>query len=493
MNDKQTQQIQCWIGDDPSDTNSSDLFEQAKAYDLGIGVKEDKHKAACLYRKAMNQGDKKAKHNLAMLLISEEGDLSDKPTGIQMLQELADEGETYSIYSLGGCYMNGNGVTQDIDKGLELYHTASNMGLGIATYSIAAYHFNECHDIEAGMEYCKKAAEQGFALAASILEQMYEEGMGVEKDIDKAMTYLKRAAVLGDARCQLKYGVSLSRTDWTQGMEWMIKSANQKNPAALFIVGREYLNSDSHLFTDPQHFNIGVKMLREAAELGVKDASDFLAYYGLEREQSFDGRMASFYNILDNADRDTAQRAFLQMYECSEIGDPIAQCVMGVGYYYGTFVEQDKEKGLLLLKKACACDCTDALNTIGMVLNEEKRYEESFPYHKRSAELGDMYGLHNLGNAYFYARGVERDVKKAFDLWSEAADKGNPDSHFTLGNIFFRGEYVEQDIPLAIKCYEFSASHPCSTQRMAMERLVKVYQMTGNEKEAQVWNAKLKK
>ena len=147
MNDKETQQIQCWIEDNSADVNSSDLFEQAKAYDLGIGVEEDKHKAASLYREAMNQGDKRAKHNLAMLLVTEEGDLSDKPTGIQMLQELANEGETYSILSLGGCYMNGQGVKQDIDRGLELYHTASNMGLGIATYSIAAYHFNECHDI----------------------------------------------------------------------------------------------------------------------------------------------------------------------------------------------------------------------------------------------------------------------------------------------------------------------------------------------------------
>jgi hypothetical protein len=491
MNDKQTQQIQCWIEDNFADVNSSDLFEQAKAYDLGIGVKEDKHKAASLYREAMNQGDKKAKHNLAMLLVTEEGDLSDKPAGIQMLQELADEGETYSIYSLGGCYMNGQGVTQDIDKGLELYHTASNMGLGIATYSIAAYHFNECHNIETGMTYCEKAAEQGFALAASILEQIYEEGMGVEKDMDKAMTYMKQAAELGDARCQLKYGMLLCRTDRTLGAEWMIKSAYQKNPAALLIVGQEYLNSDSPLFSDLQHFYIGVQMLREAADLGVKEASEFLAYYGLEQEQSLDERVAWFYNILDEADRDTAQRAFQQMYACSEIGDPIAQCIMGMGYYYGTFVEQDKEKGMMLLKKACDCDCTDALNTIGMVLNEEKRYEESFPYHQRSAEKGDMYGLHNLGNAYFYARGVEQDIKKAYSLWGEAAVKGNPDSHYTLGNLFFRGEYVEQNIPLAIKGYTFAASHPCNTQRMAMEQLVQVYQMIGNEKEADEWNAKL--
>ena len=482
---------QFWVADNPADANSNDLFEQAKAYDLGIGVKQDKQRASCLYREAMNQGDKKAKHNLALLYIMQEGESDNVSAGIQMLQELADEGDAFSIYSLGGCYMNGKGVIQDISKGLELYQTASNLGLGIATYSIGAYYMNDCHNSAKGIEYCEKAAEQGFALAASILEQIYEEGMGVEKDLDKAMIYLKRAAELGDAQCQLKYGMLLCRTDKLQGVEWTIKSANQKNPAALFIVGQECLNSDSHLFADPQHFNIGVQMLREAADMGVKDASEFLAHYGLERELSLEERTAWFYNILDNADRDSAQLAFQQLYECSEIGDPIAQCILALGYYYGTFVEQDKEKGMSLLKKACECDCVDALNTIGVILNGEERYEESFPYHKRSAEMGDMYGLHNLGNAYFYARGVERDIKKAFDLWREAADKGNPDSHYTLGNSFFRGEYVEQDINESIKCYIFAASHPCTTQRMAMEQLVKASQMIGNKKEADFWSAKL--
>ena len=473
------------------DPNSSDLFEQAKAYDTGCGVEVDKVKAASLYREAMNNGDKKAKHNLAIMYIMQEGGLNDMPVGVQLLQELADESDASAIYSLGGCYMNGTGVGQDIQKGLELYQTASDMGLGVATYSIGAYYINDCHDIVKGIEYCEKAAEQGFALAASILEQMYEEGMGVEKDFDKAMFYLKRASELGDAPCQLKYGMLLRRDDMIEGSEWMIKSANQDNPAALFLVGRDYLNRDSHLFNIPKHFDIGIRMLRKAANLGVKDATDYLAHYGLDYEQSPNERMARFYNTLDNADRDTAQRAFQQMYECSEIGDPIAQCIMGIGYYYGTFVEQDREKGFLLLKKACDSDCVDAINAIGMILNEEKRYEESFHYHKQSAEMGDMYGLHNLGNAYFYARGVERDVKKAFDLWIEAAEKGNPDSHFTLGNIFFRGEYVDQDVNEAIRYYTFAASHPCTTQRMAMEQLVKVYQMIGAPKEADEWNAKL--
>jgi TPR repeat protein len=111
---------QFWVSDNPANANSNDLFEQAKAYDLGIGVKQDKQKAASLYREAMNQGDKKAKHNLALLYIMQEGESDNVLAGIQMLQELADEGDAFSIYSLGGCYMNGKGVVQDTNKGLEL-------------------------------------------------------------------------------------------------------------------------------------------------------------------------------------------------------------------------------------------------------------------------------------------------------------------------------------------------------------------------------------
>jgi TPR repeat protein len=89
---------QFWVSDNPANANSNDLFEQAKAYDLGIGVKQDKQKAASLYREAMNQGDKKAKHNLALLYIMQEGESDNVLAGIQMLQELATGDKTKTVY-----------------------------------------------------------------------------------------------------------------------------------------------------------------------------------------------------------------------------------------------------------------------------------------------------------------------------------------------------------------------------------------------------------
>ena len=183
----------------------------------------------------MNQGDKKAKHNLASMYINQEGGLTDIATGIQLLQELADDGELLSISSLAYCYMNGTGVEKDTNKALELYQTASDRGMGMASYSIGAYYINECHDVEKGVKYCEKASEQGFALAASILAQMYEQGMGIEKDWDKAMSFLKRAAELGDPACQLKHGLLISKEDREEGLEYMMRSAQQNFPPAQYF------------------------------------------------------------------------------------------------------------------------------------------------------------------------------------------------------------------------------------------------------------------
>ena len=491
-NPKKLEQQNYWDTGIAGDPNSTDLFVQAKAYDIGSGVEVDKSRAATLYREAMNNGDKRAKHNLAVMYITQEGELKDPSMGVQMLQELAEEGEAASIYTLAGCYMTGNGVSQDTQKGLELYQKASEMGMGEATYSIGAYYINECQDMEKGIAYCEKAAEQGFALAASILAQIHEEGMGVEKDIEKAMVYFKRAAELGDAHCQLKYGLYLYVQGNKEGARWMIKSANQKYPAALMFTGRECLNKGSFLFEEPDHFRMGVGMLREAAKMGIEDASKILAHYGLEREQDNNKRIASFYNALVSADEETAQKAFQQMYECSEIGDPIAQNIMGLGYYYGWFGKQDEEKAFELLKRACDAGCVDALNSMGLILNQKEKYEEAFPYHKQSAEQGDMYGLHNLGNAYFYARGVERDVVKAITLWHEAAEKGNIDSIYTIGNMFFHGDYYEKDIQKAIECFTLVAKEECSSQILAMKQLVKAFRLLGEEEKANEWEMKLK-
>lgn len=429
-----------------ADAASDNLFERAKAYDQGIGVEVDKAKAARLYQQAMEAGDMRAKHNLAMMFVNREGETGTQEMGIQMLRELAAEGDANALYCLGGCYFEGKGVGQDMEKGVDLYKLASEKGCAPATYAIGAYYCNQIGDAEKGLEYIKKSAEEGFAMANCLLSDMYERGVGVEKDMEKSFSYLKRAAELGDAISQFKYGY-------------------------LLLYGQ-------HEFTK------GVDLIRKAAAQGIAGPQEVLESLGIEKEMTTDERIKLFLEVMGGSDEEKAHDAYQKMETCLELEDPFAQYLVGYAYYTGTLVEQDKELGMRYLQLSAGHGFIDAISVIGLLLNQEKRYEEANVYHRKAAEMGDHHAIHNLGNAYFYARGVEQDDEKAIQLWLKAASMGNSDSLCSIGTCYLRGEVLERDINRAIEYLTNSAE---MGNLLAMKRLADVYRSAGEYQKAKYW------
>ena len=47
---------------------------------------------------------------------------------IESLQNLAKEGDAEALYQLGNCYQNGEGVAPDIEKAIEWWLKASDLG-----------------------------------------------------------------------------------------------------------------------------------------------------------------------------------------------------------------------------------------------------------------------------------------------------------------------------------------------------------------------------
>lgn len=429
-----------------ADATSDDLFERAKAYDLGIGVEVDKAKAARLYQQAMEAGDKRAKHNLAMMFISQEGETGTQEMGIRMLSELAEEGDANALYCLGGCYFDGKGVGQDVERGVELYKVASERGCAPATYALGAYYNNQLGDTEKGLEYIKRSAEEGFAMANFLLSDMYEKGAGVERDMEKSFAYLKRAAELGDAISQFKHGYLL-----------------------LYV---------HHEFTE------GVSWLRKAAAQGVEGPQEVLQSLGIETEMTIDERINMFLEVISGSDEEKAHEAYQKMEACLQLEDPLAQFLTGYGYYTGTLLEQDKDLGMYYLKQSASHDFINAISFISFILDKEERYEEANVYHRKAAEMGDHHAIHNLGNAYFYARGVEQSDEKAMQLWMKAASMGNTNSLCSIGTCYLRGRIFEQDINKGIDYLTKSAEQG---NPLAMQRLAEVYRSLGDYQNAQYW------
>lgn len=433
-----------------ADPNSDDLFLQAKAYDQGIGVETDKQKAAMLYQKAMEQGDMRAKMNLAMMYIYENVEAGSPEQGLQMLRELAEEGKGESkgiaLFNLGCCYCWGMAVALDKQKALELWEQASEAGCAEADYSIGTYYYNELHDMERGLEYFEKAAMKGSVMANHILAQLYEEGMGVEQDLEKSFVYVGRLAELGDAVSQFKYGY--------------------------------------YLIYCKVAFAEGVKWLRESAKAGVEPAMEKLCELGVEQEMTTDERINL---LLDAPSQEEGQVAFNKMCKCQSLGDAEAQFILGWMLYDGISVEKDEEKGLELLRRSADKGFVDAMSLLGLVLKNKGCYDEAIQYFSKAVEKGHPLAIHNLGNCYFYAWGVERDTDKAIELWRKGAEMNNPDSLYALGNCYLLGEYIAQDIDKAIESFALSAN---LGNQMAVEKLIDVYDKLGNPEMKEFWRGK---
>lgn len=442
----QYQDGECWLNKVDENAGSDELFERAKAYHMGLGTEMDRAKAALLYQQAMGAGSKKAKHNLAMMFVNRECESGTPEMGARMLRELAEEGDADALYCLGGCYYEGKGVEQDMEKGVAYYKTASEKGCSPATLALGVYYNNELGDIEKGLEYIRKSADEGFATANYLLSDLYEKGFGVEKDMEKSFAYLKRAAELGDAVSQFKYGY-------------------------LLLYGH-------HEFTE------GAGWLRKAAAQGIEGPRDVLQSLGIEEEMTVEERSVLFYETLGDGSREDADAAFQKMNDCMMLGDPVALYTLGLGSYEGVLMQQDKELGMKLLLESANMGLVDAISIIGLLLNREKRYVEANAYFKKAAEMGDHHAIHNLGNAYFYARGMEQDVEKGIQLWMKAASMGNPESMCTIGTCYLRGEILKQDINKAIEYLTRSAE---LGNTLAMQRLAEVYHLAGDHQKAQYW------
>ncbi|EJK62752.1 hypothetical protein THAOC_16624, partial [Thalassiosira oceanica] len=70
----------------------------------------------------------------------------------------------------------------------------------------------------------------------------------------------------------------------------------------------------------------------------------------------------------------------------------------------------------------------------------------------------DPVAIYYLGGKYFHGRlGLQKDARKAFELWTEAAELGSINALFDLGNAYRQGYGVQQDMAKAAQFYSNAA------------------------------------
>jgi hypothetical protein len=111
----------------------------------------------------------------------------------------AELGNVESMYSLAYVSHNdGCGVKVNKKKATQLYRMAADRGHVRAQYNLSCMLYDEgpSNDQES-FRYCKLAADSGFPEAEHALGICYEDGEGVDLDLDEARRWYARAAAKG--------------------------------------------------------------------------------------------------------------------------------------------------------------------------------------------------------------------------------------------------------------------------------------------------------
>ncbi|MCQ2202947.1 MAG: TIR domain-containing protein [Bacteroidales bacterium] len=107
-------------------------------------------------------------------------------------------------------------------------------------------------------------------------------------------------------------------------------------------------------------------------------------------------------------------------------------------------------------KKANASELERIFET-GRSYYENRDFDNALKCFQQAAELGYPSAQCWMGTLYYRGRGVELDMKKAFEWDLKAAKQGHATAQCYVGNFYDRGEVVRQDFIEAAKWYKKSA------------------------------------
>lgn len=160
------------------------------AYANGKGVKKDLNKAEEYYLEAAKKGYIKAYYNLAWFYYKNNNTktLDIIELNYEKARKYIEEGVKYGdsdcINLLGIFYQNGYSVEQDMQKAVQLFESIAPYNR-YAAYNLASY-YKDQKDYENAFKYYQYSHDGQYASATIELGVLYELGLGVEQDMQKA-------------------------------------------------------------------------------------------------------------------------------------------------------------------------------------------------------------------------------------------------------------------------------------------------------------------
>lgn len=245
-------------------------------------------------------------------------------------------GNVEANYELGLIYQ-GDGFYHDFDKAVEHLELAAEQDHTEALYLLGrAYRHGELgltRDPARAVRYLEKAGKQGQPEAQKQLANIYNRGESGEPDGEKAIFWFRKAAEQGDAVAQNDLGILLvNGTAPEEGIEWLIKAADQDVTVAEFNLANAYSQGD----------------------LVEKDQERAFYYYSrlAEKRLPFGFRMVGLHLLTGEGVEKDPTAAFESFWQGAARGDVESTYYVGYCYLNGIGVTLNTSEALIRIESA---------------------------------------------------------------------------------------------------------------------------------------------
>lgn len=170
-------------------------------YDQGIGVAEDRIRAAGLFRDAASQGFGGAQVNLGVMYLRGRGVTQDHRTALDWLTRAAEQGYVGAQYQVGLLYATGVAMEHDFGAAAKWYAKAAKQGHVKAQYNLGVLLDNGQgvrQNQRVAADWYRKAALAQVGDAQFNIGAMRLAGDGVKQDPARAHAWFSLASYIGN-------------------------------------------------------------------------------------------------------------------------------------------------------------------------------------------------------------------------------------------------------------------------------------------------------
>ena len=307
-----------------------------------------------------------------------------------------------------------------------------------AVYMQNEERFMQVEDILANVisgiqDYCEREAGRNNEQALYLLGVLYEGGIGVLQDTNKALHFYQKAAMKNhqDAMINLYAYYSNHGNDDTANY-WLKKLAEQGLSEAQ--------NAYADKLSNVERYKEAVQWYERAAKQGYACAQTHLALcyiHGAGVEVD--------YQIA----KQWCEKAVEQEYYAAQ-------------YFMAEFFTNNDADKYKYYKMSAKQGFADAQNVVGLYYeqglgNLSKNETEAVKWYKKAAEQGLAVAQSNLGNCLYEGRGCDVDKVEAVKWFRKAAEQGNMSAQNSLAICLYNGEGCAENKAEAFQWYKKAA------------------------------------